>query len=157
MVCPRHSHLLDVRLSVTILSVWFALGIVIVLFFQCMTALFNPVHRRGERIKWGLVCYTATMFSLTTVFTTSILDLQSISYIDNREFPGVDTTLPPGPLGYQWFLYSDVLTIVPNLMFLLNNWMADGLLVGSSLMLPPLAQVSNAAPSSFIVAMLSTP
>ena len=122
-----------------------------------MGALINPANRRRHGIKWGLVSYTAIMFSFVTIFTAMNLNIQSISYIDNREFPGVDTTLPPGPLGYQWFLYSDVLTIVPNLMFLLNNWMADGLLVGSSLMQPPLAQVSNAAPSSFIVAMLSTP
>ena len=131
MVCPRHSHLLDVRLSVTILSVWFALGIVIVLFFQCMTALFNPVHRRGERIKWRLVCYTATMFSLTTVFTTSILDLQSTSYIDNREFPGVEGMAPPGPFGYLVFISAEALNIVLNVAPFLNICLADGLLVSS--------------------------
>ena len=58
------------------------------------------------------------------------LNIQSISYIDNREFPGNDA-LPPGPLGYQYLIYSKAITIVPNLMFLLNNWLADGLLVSS--------------------------
>jgi len=117
-----------------------------------MGALINPANRRRQGVKWGLVSYTAIMFSFVTIFTAMNLNIQSISYIDNREFPGVENVLPPGPLGYQWFLYSDALTIVPNLMFLLNNWMADGLLVGSSLMLHPLSQVSNASPSSFIVA-----
>ena len=70
------------------------------------------------------------MFSVVTVFTAMNLDLQSISYIDNREFPGVDQVFPPGPLGYQWFIYSKPLTVVTNLMFLLNNWLADGFLVG---------------------------
>ena len=109
----------------------FLLGVVIVLFFNCMGALVNPVNHRGQGIKWGLVFYTVVMFAFVTVYTAMNLNLQSISYIDNREFPGVGDVLPPGPLGYQWFMYSNALTIVPNLMFLLNNWMADGLLVGS--------------------------
>jgi len=59
------------------------------------------------------------------------LNVQSDSFIDNREFPGVPDVLPAGPIGYQYFIYSRPLTIIPNLMFLLNNWLADGLLVGS--------------------------
>ena len=116
--------------TVLTLSVRSILGIVIVLFFHCMAALFNPINRRREGIKWSLVSYTAVMFSFVTIFTAMNLNIQSISYIDNREFPGVDGVLPPGPLGYQWSIYSNVLTIVPNLMFVLNNWLADGLLVG---------------------------
>ena len=64
-------------------------------------------------------------------------DIQSISFIDNREFPGVGDTIPPGPLGYQLFIYSKPITIVPNLMFLLNNWLADGLLVSFASFLIP--------------------
>ena len=98
-----------------------------------MVALFNPVHRRpGEYIKWGLVSYTAAMFSLATVQTALSLDIQSISYIDNREFPGVeDLQIPPGPFGYQWFISPDVINIVPSVVFALSNWLADGLLVSS--------------------------
>lgn len=103
-------------------------GIVIVLFFQCMGALLDPVNRNREGIRWGLVAYTATSFSLVTIFTAMNLDVQSISYIDNRDFPGNDA-LPPGPLGYQTLIYSKAISVVPNLMFLLNNWLADGLLV----------------------------
>jgi len=104
-------------------------GVVIVLFFHCMGALIDPVNRKRRGIKWGLVSYTLVMFAFVTIFTAMNLNLQSISYIDNREYPGSGDVLPPGPLGYQWFMYSNVLTIVPNLMFLLNNWMADGLLL----------------------------
>jgi uncharacterized membrane protein YgcG len=103
-------------------------GIVIVLFFQCMGALFNPTHRNGEGVRWGLVAYTAVMFSFVTIFTAMNLDIQSISYIDNREFPGNDE-LPPGPLGYETLIYSKAISVVPNLMFLMNNWLADGLLL----------------------------
>ena len=56
----------------------------------------------------------------------------SISYIDNREFTSAKGT-SSGPLGYQIFALSDwkVATYVAFLMFPLNQWLADGLLVGS--------------------------
>ena len=100
------------------------------LFFRCMTALFNPVHRGTDGINWGLVCHTVAMFLVVTVGTTMQLYLQSISYIDNREFRGL-RGLPGGPLGYRWSIYSGALGIVTNIMFFLNNWLADALLVGS--------------------------
>ena len=130
MVCPGLPYL-HIHLSVIILPILFILGIMIVVFFQCMAALFSPVHRGGERIKWGLVSYTAVMFSLATVFTAMNLDIQSNSYINNREFPGAEGVVPPGPFGYQWFISTEVLSIVPNIIFTLNNWLADGLLVSS--------------------------
>ena len=101
------------------------------LFFKCMTALFDPVHRRGERTKWGLVSYTILMFSIATVLTGMGINVQSNSYINDREFPGVEDVLAPGPLGYQLFVSSDMPTIVSNSMFFLNGWLADGLLVNS--------------------------
>jgi hypothetical protein len=104
------------------------LGIFIVLFFQCMSALLNPVNGPRKKIRWGLVAHTAAMFSFVTVYTATTLDTQSISYIDNREFPGADGW-SPGPLGYQFFIYSKPITLVPSLMFTLNQWLADGLLV----------------------------
>lgn len=93
-----------------------------------MGVLLSPSYRTRKGVRWGLVAYTATSFTFVTLFTALNLDVQSISYIDNREFPGNDE-LPPGPLGYQYLIYSKAITIVPNLMFLLNNWLADGLLV----------------------------
>lgn len=110
---------------------WFILGIVVVLFFRCMVALFNPVHRRSKDVKWGLVFHTVAMFSVVTVLNATQLNIESISYIDNRKLPGVLGLLPPGPLGYQWFIHSHALGIIPNFMFFLNNWLADGLLVSS--------------------------
>ena len=89
------------------------------IFFKCMAALFNPVHRRGEGIKWGLVTYTVIMFSFVTVITAMNLGILSTSYIDNCEFPGVEGLLSPGPLGYQGSISPSVLNIVPNVMFVL--------------------------------------
>ena len=103
------------------------------LFFQCMAGLLNSLHRRMEGIKWGIISYTLALFSFVTVYTAMNLNIESVSYIDNRDFPGVKGMLPPGPLGYRSFIYSDALSITPNVMFFLNNWLADAFLVSSSL------------------------
>ena len=116
-----------------------------------MAALLDPVHRKG-RTKWGLVSYTVVMFSLVTVLTAMFAHIQSISYIDNRDFPGIEGVVPPGPLGYKTTLFPSALGIIPNVTFNLSNWLADGLLVSPCLMLRSLAQVTNAYFSSSIVA-----
>jgi hypothetical protein len=94
-----------------------------------MNALLNPSNRKNG-INWGLVVHTSTMFSIATIFTGMTLDIQSISFVDSREFTG-DTLLPPGPLGYQVLIYSEAIGIVPSVAFLLNQFLADGLLVCS--------------------------
>ena len=101
------------------------------LFFKCMAALLDPIQRRGEGVKWGLVTYTVVMFSFATALTAINLNILSASYIGNREFPGVGDLIPPGPLGYQASISPDALNIVPNVLFILCNWLADGLLVSS--------------------------
>ena len=114
-----------------ILFVQLGLGVTIILFFRCIAALFNPVHRRGEPIKWGLVSYTVVMFSLVTIGTAMQLDLESISYINNREFRSFRNGIPPGPAGYDAIIQSNAIVIIQNIAFALNNWLADGFLVSS--------------------------
>ena len=99
------------------------------MFFKCMAAFFNPIHRRGEPIKWGVVFYTVVMFSLVTVGTVTNLDILSISYIDHRGFPGVEGSIHPGPFGYQVFISSEAINMIPSAVLTLSNWLADGLLV----------------------------
>ena len=94
-----------------------------------MVGLLNPARRREEGIKWGLVFYTVLMFSFATVYIATSLNIQSLAFIDNREFP--DNPPLSGPLGYQDSIRPQVLGIIPNLMFLLNYLLADGLLVSS--------------------------
>ena len=94
-----------------------------------MAALFNPAHRRGEPIKWGLVSYTMVMFSLVTVGTAAQFNAQSMSHIDNREFPGIGGMLPPGPTGYQELIATKAISITHNVVLVSSNWLADGLLV----------------------------
>ena len=110
------------------------LGGLVILFFQCMAALLNPVHRRGEGIKWWFVSYTVAMFSFVTVYTVVNLHIQSESFIDNRQdykYTGISTVVGSGPLGYQYTIRRTALGLIPNTMFNLNNWLADGLLVSS--------------------------
>ena len=109
----------------------FVPGIVIVLFFQCMAALFNPLHRRGEGIKWGLVSYTAVTFSSVTVATAMNLGILSVSYVENREFSGGGAAAP-GPFGYQLDMDPKALIIVPDLFFIFNDLLANILLVSCS-------------------------
>ena len=107
------------------------LGIVVVLFFRCIAKLFDPVHRGEERIKWGLVSYTVVMFLLLTVGNVMHPYLHSISYIDNREFPGARGVVGAGPLAYQLFVAPSVLQRFPSISFTLSNWLADGFMVNS--------------------------
>ena len=117
-----------------------------------MSALLNTVNRRKGSINWGLVAHTVAMFSLMTVNGSVSLAVQSTSYIDNREYPG-DRTIPPGPLGYQaGITYSSPMNLVSNVMFFLNMWLADGLLV--SPIEVPTIRASDTSRFSSIVVML---
>ena len=130
------------------------LGVVIVLFFRCMATLLNPADRtRG--IKWGFVVHTALMFSIVTVYHADNLGLQSLSYVNNREYPG-DNDGFPGPFNYQYIIYNKPIAVTPPIMFILNYWLADGLLVSSAPNI--VAEASNVScSSSSIVAVFFTP
>lgn len=104
-------------------------GIIIVLFFQCMGALLNSINRTTGGIKWPLVAHSTAMFSFVTIYTATTLHTLSITYIDNREFPGLAGAVPGGPFGYRFVVLSSPIGIVSQVMFLLNNWLADGLLL----------------------------
>ena len=93
-----------------------------------MSALLSPVDRTRMRIRWGLVVYTAVMFSFATIFTAMTFEVQSISYVDNRKFPG-SRVFSPGPIGYQYLVSSGASSVIANLVFTLNQWLADGFLV----------------------------
>ena len=55
-----------------------ALGIIIVLFFQCMSALLDPVNRTKGEINWKFMAHTAAMFSFATIYIAMNLNIQSI-------------------------------------------------------------------------------
>ena len=117
--------------------------------------MLNPADRTRGGIKWGFVVHTALMFSIVTAYNADNLALQSLSYINNREYPG-DNDGYPGPFNYQYIIYNKPIAVVPAIMFILNYWLADGLLVSS--VLNPVGQVYNAScSSSSIIAVFFTP
>ena len=95
------------------------------------------------------------MFSLATVQTALNLDIESISYIDNRAFSGIEGLIIPGPVGYQVTIVGDALMIVSTAVLVLSNWLADGLLVSSLFGIAFTCQTKLLLSS--IVAILSTP
>ena len=117
-------------------------GIVIVLFLQCMGALLNPINRTRGGTKFGLMTYTVTMFSLATIITALQHYIQSVSYVDYRDFPGVSNPMGSGPAGYILSISTKAIQVVPTVIFTINFWLADGLLVSS---------VPNAAAHAIIV------
>jgi hypothetical protein len=99
-----------------------------------MNGLLAPGNRARRGVKWGLVAHTVAMFSFVTIYTAVVLNIQSISFTDNRGFPGRDDDsgpLPPGPIGYQLLIHSTPIGILPTPMLVLNNWLIDGLLVST--------------------------
>ena len=94
-----------------------------------MTALLNSAHRREEGIKWWLILYTVAMFLFATVYTAINFHIESISFIDHRQ--GIPDEYMSGPLLWQFTIRDTPLGLIPNVMFSLNNWLADGLLVSS--------------------------
>ena len=81
-------------------------------------------------IKWGLVVHTVAMFSNITIPAVMRLNLQYVCYIEYPGFPG-DAVSPAGPLGCQILGIINLHRAYFRSMFPLNQWLADGFLVGS--------------------------
>ena len=128
------------------------LGIVVALFFQCISVLLSPINPLRKGIKWALVAHTIALFLFLTIPVGIELNNLFIDYINNREFPGNDE-FPPGPIGYDDLLNTKATTIVFTAMFPLNQWLADGLLV--SPISNSVASVYNVGRSSSYIAAIS--
>ena len=100
-----------------------------------MTSLLDPERRPKGGIRWGLVAHTMVLFSVATAFALSNLNLQSVSYVDNREFPDMGDGFP-GPFNWQFFVYNKPIVFFPSIMFIINTWLTDGLLVCSTIESP---------------------
>ena len=73
--------------------------------------------------------HTVTIFSFLTVPLGLDLNWLSFAYINSREFPG-HNEYPPGPIGYYEVLSASAAGATFSIMFPLNQWLTDGLLVG---------------------------
>ena len=115
-----------------------------------------PANNIGKGVKWGLVAHTVALFLFLTIPIAINRYLTSAGYIDGRNFPGTDDT-PPGPFGYGYTFAPNVpIMVIHNVMFPLNQWLTDGLLVStvpSEIARAPYVVHS----SSYTVAISSTP
>jgi hypothetical protein len=136
----------------TLFVLYIILGFVIVLFFRCMGAILDPANRTRGGIKWGLVAHTLVMFSLVTTFTAIELNSQSPTYVGNRQslYTSYSEFLVGQPAYFEW--RTDDLTV--NILFVSNNWLADGLLVSCSTSSP---RCLTSLSRSFIVATSHIP
>ena len=88
----------------------------------------QPRLSQWDGTKWGLISYTMAMFSFATAYTAIKLHTLSTSSVGNRGFADPNGTLV-GPHGYQSVIRLTELGVIANLVYLLNNLLADGLLV----------------------------
>jgi len=100
------------------------------------------------------VAYTAAMFSVLTIGASMGLNIFSKAYIDTREYPGTDS-LPPGPTGYRSEIYSTAIDCIPNVMFYLNTFLADGFLLYRCYVIYSMNYWSIALPSLMYLASLA--
>ena len=110
----------------------FTSGIVIALFFECMTALLNPDNPMRRGIKWVFLAHTVAIFSFITISCAIEGARRSNALIDNREYPGVDHVSRPGPFGYMDLNAGSTAAIISYIAFPLNQWLTDGLLVSTT-------------------------
>ena len=113
-----------------------------------MGASFN--RTRGE-IRWRLVALTVALVSFATINLANSLVVLSNSYsLYNRDFPSINH-LQSGPMGYKAHIYREAISVIPSIMFPLNQWLADGLLVSSASELVPQMSDLDCPPSSTVV------
>ena len=103
------------------------------------------------------MAYTSANFLLVTVYTAMSFNIQSVSYVDNREFFGDDSATSLEPLGHQSSAYFKVDNIARTVAYVLSHWLNNGLLVSPVSILS--AQMPNGARSSrsYIVSGLCFP
>jgi hypothetical protein len=117
-----------------------------------MATLLSPANPIKKGIRRALVAHTIALFLFLTISFGIDFNYLSIEYINNREFPGYNE-FPPGPAGYDDLLSLKATTTVFDIMFPLNQWLADGLLV--SPILNSIASVYNIGRSSSYIAVIS--
>lgn len=96
-------------------------GIVFTLY--CMTARALLVGlKRSDYKKIGWLVYITAMFFLGSIFMGACAQMTQLSFVDYRNIPG-------GPSEYENVEFSIPADEAGNVVFVLTNWLADGLMV----------------------------
>jgi hypothetical protein len=100
-----------------------AFGVVVTLFFMCFSVLYRQtatrVRSRQRIILWVYIC---VVFILNTLFIAANSQFTQLAFIDDRNYPG-------GPAQFENDMWSIPIDEVNNVVFVLQNWMNDGMIV----------------------------
>ena len=101
-----------------------AYGAQLVLFCLCFRLLYNQLSHNNSRSTLSILLFLCVAFILGTLFMASIADFAQLSFIDNRNFPG-------GPEAFESEMNTNPIELMGNVVFTLQNWLCDGLLVSA--------------------------
>jgi hypothetical protein len=108
-----------------------AFGVVVTLFCMCFSVLYRQAATR-ERSRQRIILwvYICIVFILNTLFIAANSKFTELAFIDDRNYPG-------GPAQFENDMWSIPIDEVNNVVFVLQNWMNDGMIV--SVVFNPLA------------------
>lgn len=95
-------------------------------FAQCLYFILPQALRRRTRTSLGLVAYVCTTFVLGMITLACDTRLLQLMFVDNRAFPG-------GPNSWLASHTEIAVKVVGSVSYIVCVFLADGLLVSSSL------------------------
>ncbi|EPQ61278.1 hypothetical protein GLOTRDRAFT_125003 [Gloeophyllum trabeum ATCC 11539] len=90
------------------------------LFFKCAFILLDRRSSPKSNLRW--LVYVSLLFVVATVQVGASIKFMQMTWIDNRNFPG-------GPAMYIQMVFSAWINTVSNVAYVINNFLADGLLI----------------------------
>ncbi|KAG6848397.1 hypothetical protein H0H93_000549 [Arthromyces matolae] len=101
-----------------------AYGAELVIFIMCFSLLVQQTTRFNMKKQVPLIVYIWVLFLCSTVFIAANSNMARLAFIDNRNFPG-------GPSAYEQVMFSIPVDNMGNVVFVIANWLADGLMVSA--------------------------
>ncbi|KAG6826140.1 hypothetical protein H0H92_000995 [Tricholoma furcatifolium] len=101
-----------------------AYGAELVIFIMCFTLLVQQTTRANFRKNIALIAYISALFICSTLFIAANSEMTRLAFVDNRNFPG-------GPSAYEELMFSIPVDNLGNVVFVIANWLADGLMVSA--------------------------
>lgn len=101
------------------------LGMLVILYCVTLESLWRVLYRskgKEARRTWFFIGYITILFILGTLYFIAETWGTEAAFVDYRNFPG-------GPLGWEGVSDAYPLIYMGNVVYILADWMADGLLV----------------------------
>ncbi|KAG6810538.1 hypothetical protein H0H92_011425 [Tricholoma furcatifolium] len=99
-----------------------AYGAELVIFIMCFTLLVQQTTRSNLKKQIPMIAYISALFICSTLFIAANSEMTRLAFVDNRNFPG-------GPSAYEEVMFSIPVDNLGNVVFVIANWLADGLMV----------------------------